>query len=191
MIRGLKEKLTIFPIMPGKAAVLMSVLALILALMGWVRDPWSPGLGPGWSKATTSWLWVEVQADGGPRLLLAYARAPRLSQVLADADLKVWSGMSDRRLTTSARITVNSDESQVRIGPLSGTTAMALGQPLNVNQATMADLQLLPGVGPVTARGVVKARTEGGLFSSAEDLTRVKGLGPATARELRPLVAFE
>jgi competence ComEA-like helix-hairpin-helix protein len=190
-ICGLVDKLAFFPVMQGKSAVLMSVLALLLALLGWVADPWGGVTGPGWSNTTSQWLWVEVQVEGAPRLLLAYDREPRLSEVLADADLKVWPELSDRGLSTSASITVNGDGSQVRIGPLSGTTALALGQPLDVNRATVADLQLLPGVGPAMARQVVRDRTENGSFSSTEDLTRVKGFGPATVRELKPLVAFD
>ena len=180
-----------FPVLEGKSAVLMSVLALVLALVGWVGGPNGAGLGHGWSRSAMEQIWVEVQADGKPKLLLAYSRAPQLSEVLVDADLKAWPGLADRVLTTSALVTVNSDGNMVWISPMSGTTALALGQPLNMNRATVADLQLLPGVGPATARRLVKERTEGGLYSSAQDLTRVKGIGPATAHKLKPLVAFD
>ena len=56
--------------------------------------------------------------------------------------------------------------------------------PLDVNAATEADLQRLPGVGPVTARKIVEARP----FREPDDLLRVKGIGPKTMDRLRPLV---
>jgi competence protein ComEA len=56
-----------------------------------------------------------------------------------------------------------------------------------VNAASEEDLQRLPGVGPVMARKIVEAR---GVerFKSPNDLRRVKGIGPKTMENLRPLV---
>lgn len=59
--------------------------------------------------------------------------------------------------------------------------------PIDVNAASEEELQRLPGVGPVTARKIVAAR---GVerFKVPDDLRQVKGIGPKTMEKLRPLV---
>jgi competence protein ComEA len=53
-----------------------------------------------------------------------------------------------------------------------------------VNQATAAELEALPGIGPSLARAIVEERVRGGPFRSAADLERVPGIGPALVRRL-------
>ena len=57
---------------------------------------------------------------------------------------------------------------------------------VNVNTATAAELELLPGVGPAKARAILEARREKGGFKSVEELEDVKGIGPAALERLRP-----
>jgi competence protein ComEA len=58
--------------------------------------------------------------------------------------------------------------------------------PVNVNTATAAELESLPGVGPATATAIVDERTRNGPFASVDDLERVPGIGPAKLAALRP-----
>jgi competence protein ComEA len=57
--------------------------------------------------------------------------------------------------------------------------------PVNVNTATAAELESLPGVGPATATAIVDERTRNGPFASVDDLERVPGIGPAKLAALR------
>ncbi len=59
---------------------------------------------------------------------------------------------------------------------------------VDINQATTADLDRLPGIGPSTARAIVDHRTRNGPFASVDDLLAVRGIGPAKLAELRALV---
>lgn len=59
---------------------------------------------------------------------------------------------------------------------------------LNINTATAADLEELPGVGPVLAGRIVAYRDEHGGFRSVEELRNVPGIGDATFAELAPRV---
>ncbi len=61
--------------------------------------------------------------------------------------------------------------------------------PVNLNTASAADLERLPGVGPETAAAIIADRTDNGPFSSPEDLQRVKGIGPTRFARLRPFIA--
>jgi competence protein ComEA len=65
-----------------------------------------------------------------------------------------------------------------------------LGAPLlvDLNQATVAELDQLPGVGPSTARAIIDHRTRNGPFASVDDLLAVRGIGPAKLAELKPFV---
>lgn len=60
--------------------------------------------------------------------------------------------------------------------------------PVNINTAGTAELIALPGIGPTMARRIVDHRTAHGPFASVDELTHVRGIGPATLRKLRPLV---
>lgn len=53
------------------------------------------------------------------------------------------------------------------------------------NRADAAELQGLPGVGPATAAAIIAARDSGGPFRTAEDLLRVRGIGPAKLAGMR------
>lgn len=60
--------------------------------------------------------------------------------------------------------------------------------PVDLNQATTAQLEELPGVGPATAAAIVEDRERNGPFASVDDLDRVAGIGPAKLAALRDLV---
>ncbi|CAN5722250.1 ComEA family DNA-binding protein [soil metagenome] len=62
------------------------------------------------------------------------------------------------------------------------------GQPIDLNAATVEQLDTLPGVGPVTAASIVAWRDANGSFTSVEQLGDVDGIGPARLDKLRDLV---
>ncbi|MEE6178608.1 ComEA family DNA-binding protein [Mycobacterium sp. 050134] len=62
------------------------------------------------------------------------------------------------------------------------------GEVLDLNTATMEQLDALPGVGPVTAAAIVAWRQAHGKFTSVEQLADVDGIGPARLDKLRALV---
>jgi competence protein ComEA len=59
---------------------------------------------------------------------------------------------------------------------------------VNLNTATEAELDTLPGIGPVLAAAIVEWRTQNGGFTSIEQLQEVSGIGPTTYADLAPLV---
>lgn len=64
----------------------------------------------------------------------------------------------------------------------------ATGGRVHLNSATLEQLDTLPGVGPVTAQGILDYRTEKGAFQSVEELDAVPGIGPARLAQLKELV---
>ncbi len=60
--------------------------------------------------------------------------------------------------------------------------------PVDLNRATVDELDALPGVGPATAAAIVAFRETHGPFSSVDDLLDVRGIGPAKLEAIRVLV---
>jgi len=69
-----------------------------------------------------------------------------------------------------------------------GAGGAGSGVPISLSSATIAELDTLPGVGPVTAQKIVDHRAAHGAFSSVDDLDAIPGIGPARLGQLRGLV---
>jgi comEA protein len=59
---------------------------------------------------------------------------------------------------------------------------------VNLNTATAAQLEELPGIGPATARRIIEYREKIGGFKKIEELMNVRGIGEKSFLKLRPLV---
>jgi competence protein ComEA len=78
--------------------------------------------------------------------------------------------------------------------PVDGTSPAAPGAggsaaPVDLNSATLDELETLPGIGPVTGQKIIDWRTAHSGFTSIQQLQQVSGIGPATYADLAPLVA--
>ena len=64
-------------------------------------------------------------------------------------------------------------------------------EPLNLNTATQAELELLPGIGPVLAQAILDYRDSFGGFSSKEQLKEVSGIGEKRYAAVEALITVE
>ncbi len=93
---------------------------------------------------------------------------------------------------------VVADGEQIAVGPsgaipAGGAPGVGTGTPgagglVDLNAAGVAELDALPGIGPVLAQRIVDHRSRQGPFRSVDELDDVPGIGPATAAELAELV---
>lgn len=72
---------------------------------------------------------------------------------------------------------------------VSTRTTPAIDVVIDLNRANAAELDCLPGIGPVLARRIIDYRTRHGRFSRCEELLAVPGIGPRLLERVRPHVA--
>ena len=70
-------------------------------------------------------------------------------------------------------------------------TEPAVQFPLNINTATVPELDLLPGIGPALAQRIVDYRTIHGNFQAVEELVKVNGIGESRMMDLLDLITVE
>jgi len=73
-------------------------------------------------------------------------------------------------------------------GNVTGSGTSTMSNKININKASQAELQKLPGIGPAYSLRIIQYREQYGAFKTVEDLQKVKGIGPAKMGELRELV---
>jgi comEA protein len=56
---------------------------------------------------------------------------------------------------------------------------------ININTATVEQLQSLPGIGPATAKNIVEYRTKAGKFNRIEEIINVKGIGEKKFQKIK------
>ncbi len=134
---------------------------------------------------------VVVHVAGAVRTPGLY-RLPEGSRV-SDAVARA-GGASPRADTAAVNLAAPlADGTQVLIPSRVAGAARAAGAgeptgPVSLSAATLAELEALPGVGPVTAQKILDYRAEHGGFGSVEELDAIPGIGPARIEQLRDLV---
>jgi comEA protein len=61
----------------------------------------------------------------------------------------------------------------------------AAAEKINLNSATVEQLQSLPGIGPATAKSIVEYRTKAGKFNRIEEIINVKGIGEKKFQKIK------
>lgn len=74
--------------------------------------------------------------------------------------------------------------------PQTGTGGIATG-PVNINTASQAELETLPGIGPVIAQRIIEYRETNGPFATIEAIQNVPGIGAATFEQIKDLITVE
>ncbi|MFC8043669.1 ComEA family DNA-binding protein [Nocardia sp. NPDC057353] len=152
---------------------------LVVSVVGLVHHGGLLRLAPGARIA-------DALAAAGGALPGADLQGLNLAQKVADGD-QILVGTADPAAPPRTSSTAGTGSAA-----RPGTQGAAPGAAAKValNTATEAELDALPGVGPVTARAIVAWRNSNGRFSDIEQLADVEGIGPARLARLRELVTL-
>jgi len=75
-------------------------------------------------------------------------------------------------------------------GKSAPTATRGVGK-ININTATLAELDTLPGIGPAIGQRIIDYRTQNGDFKTVEDLKKVRGIGDAMFNQIKDLIAVQ
>ena len=170
--------------------------------------PGGPGAaasGPSASARPSTAALIVVDVAGRVRRPGLYRLPPgsRVDDALQAAG-GLMPGINEAVVNRAARI---SDGQQIVVGQAAAGGAVAGGStatgsaggassgggpaaPININSATVSELQELPGVGPVLAQHILDWRSQHGSFASIDQLQDVSGIGPAKFSEIKGLVSL-
>lgn len=182
-------------------AIFAAVVALIAAVLAWRARPDVEPLaqlstGPEFAATTSSAMPTGnvVVAVSGRVIKPGLVRLPAGARV-ADA-IEAAGGVlpgTDLSMINLARKVTDGELIVVGLPPPPGASASPAPEPgagglVNLNTATVAQLQTLPGVGPVLAERIVAYREQHGGFKTVADLRKVTGIGDIRYNELKDRV---
>ncbi|HLA16384.1 MAG TPA: ComEA family DNA-binding protein [Candidatus Limnocylindrales bacterium] len=197
-----------WPIVLGALTIISIAVAVAVVLVS-VRPPTGSGVGivpidSAEVVGADAMIVVEVEgavahpgvirlADGsrvGDAIAAAGGYSPRVDVVSAEREVNLAAVLAD-----GDRIIVPSRDGAAIGGPAdaakepgSEAAAGTADRLVDLNRATQAELEALPGIGPVTAGKIIAAREERP-FGSASELLERKVVGKATYEKIRDLVS--
>ncbi|MCW5769839.1 MAG: helix-hairpin-helix domain-containing protein, partial [Phycisphaeraceae bacterium] len=121
------------------------------------------------------------------------ARIFGASVLLFLVGLASWQGWCQSRGTSAwsgvgRAISVLESDGEGERGTRDASSGSIIDGRLDLNRADLAQLELLPGVGPATAARIVAYREQIGGFRTVDELSGVRGIGPRTMERLRERV---
>jgi competence protein ComEA len=205
---------------PAQLAVVAVLVALGLAVTAWwvVRaepgEPSAPPTAPGTTADGLLSIAPEAaaqaspagQADGGRITVDVAGKVRRPGIAVLDAGSRVVDAIKaaggarkgvDLSALNLARPLV--DGEQILVGVPAAPAAPGAPAPgapsataplVNLNLASQAELETLPGVGPVTAQAIIAWREQHGGFTAVQELVEVDGIGEITLGKLTPHVTI-
>jgi competence protein ComEA len=187
---------------PTALAALAALCAVVLTVTAMtLLRPRSPGSGEPTATAAAATSFPPLPSPSAALIVVdvggrvrhpGLVRLPPGSRV-ADAVKAAGGALRRTDLVTVDLAALVTDGELLLIGlpggsPGAGPGAVAAGGKVDLNSATVDQLDALPGIGPVLAARIVAWRAQHGGFHSVDQLQDVPGIGPSIYAELQPLV---
>ncbi|MFD5831838.1 helix-hairpin-helix domain-containing protein [Lentzea sp. NPDC060358] len=173
----------------GLLALGVAVACTVIGLGSWWQSPaaeQAPALALVSTSAPAPELVVNVIGEVATPGLVTVTSGARVADALRLAGgVKPGANLHDLNL---ARKLTDGEQIAVGIPPPAAGVLNTVPPKLNLNAATAAELDTLPGVGPVTAQRIVDHRSRKGPFASVDELRNVEGIGGSKLAKLTELV---
>lgn len=132
----------------------------------------------------TDWTWL-YKLQQRLAITRQEARALLVLTVLFAMGATAQHVQRQQAILLPAPAPADTTRSPLRLAPERATA------PVNINTASVEELQALSGIGPVLARRVATYRAQHRPFQNAGELRRVRGIGPKTLEALRPHITVD
>jgi competence protein ComEA len=172
-------------------ALLLAILAAIIVILTQQPAPAQVTIIPQPPTATPSPITIYISGEVAQPGTYSVAFGSRVETAIQAA-----GGMTSTANTAGVNLAAPvRDGDQIHV-PAIGAADVVLATPsggerLRINEATLEQLDTLPGIGPALAERILTYRSEVGAFSSLDDLGNVEGIGAALLQELAPLIRFD
>ncbi|NUR73666.1 MAG: ComEA family DNA-binding protein [Hamadaea sp.] len=176
---------------PGLKAIaaVAAVVVLAAAAYAWFSRPHAETVAPASESSASAPVTGVVVAVAGKVRFPGLVRLPAGARV-ADAIEAAGGVLPGTDLSTVNLARKVADGELITVGTTANTVApgTAADGKVNLNTATAAQLDALPGVGPVLAERIVAYRERKGGFRNVGELRQVEGIGDAKFEQIKDLV---
>jgi len=179
------------------------MLGLAIFFIGLFRlfYPFCPTLKPSANNLTTDPGYqyiIEVEGDVKNPGIYIFDKPPAAYRAIQSAGgpiskRRLSLHMPDDTLDTGTRLElrgVTKGCAELIITPISSGKRLVLGIPVELNEASVEDLDMIPGIGHGLAQRIVEFRETYGPFKTYNDLRRVKGIGPKKIESFRSYLSL-
>lgn len=137
---------------------------------------------------------LPAEARVGDAIAVAGGLAPDADPAVVNQAEKLWDGvqvhvpsMVEAQAMMQPPVGVSGSQPPAIDAPDTSSDGLSSTGPVNINQATLEQLDTLPGIGPAKGQAIIDNRP----YATVDDLERVPGIGPSTIAQLRNLVTTE
>lgn len=168
-------------------ALVVFLLGLLLLGLWQGRCVWRPATQE--RARVPAAVFVGLQGAVPRPGIYAFPQPPTLTHLFQEGGLSTRPPWPELVVASGDQVEICED-GEVKIGLLPGWVCLTLGVPLDLNRAGIADLEAVPGLGPVLARRLVQYRQEHGPFHSLEQLLDLSGFGADKLEQIRPYLVL-
>jgi competence protein ComEA len=172
----------------SQLGVILLLGAALLLLYAWrAHLLFSPSPPP---PGVMGLAFVEVSGQVAHPGVYSFPKPPTLGQVWQRAGASGPAPDMDRVIADGSRVEVT-PEGGYLLTAMSGAQLITLGLPIDLNRASAADLDAVPGIGPALAQRIIAYRHAHGPFKKIDELQeKVLGFGPNNLEKIRPYLVI-
>lgn len=175
-----------------KGLIAVCLILAIIPFFIFLHSLFSSYQAPAFSDQSDNSIAVEVVENDQPKGIYFVGSETSSRQLLKSAGIGEFS-FQDFKLDDGMKITINSvsGKNDIIVTKIANAERLALGMPLDINQATEDDLFLVKGIGETTAKKILDLRNKLGRFSDINQLLEIKGIKEKKLTGIRKYLYIE